>query len=498
MWIGRALKNRFVLVSELGRGGMGVVYMALDRRRETIPGVDPYVAVKLLREEFVNRPDALRVLQREFFSAQSLAHPNIVNVYHFDADGGCFFMTMELLRGESLRNRFRRDASAVPLDKASDLIRAMAAGLTHAHEHDIVHCDFKPANVFLCEDGEVRILDFGIAKASRTDAFDGGFMAATPGYATREILEGGSVDPRDDMYAFACVCYQLLTGSHPFEGCSAVEAAENGMVPKPIRGLTRSQWHAFEKALAFKRNNRTGSIRKFLKGLGIDQPKPPSRTALVGIAAFVVGAFAASLFGPRLLSGPGSEETSPETVLDTSAGIGVPEPAVSVAEPVSTSRVTDSVTVVQDRPAESAESAESAEAGETGEAVRTTAASRTRVPEAGADGPVEFGLVADRYTVSEGFAALPLTLRRNGGVDDEATVAWRTSDGSATAGSDYAGFDWTVETFGPGEMNRSIYVPIISDSIAEPSEVFYVELRAGGAGEIAGVGRASVTILDDD
>ncbi|MDX1435069.1 MAG: serine/threonine-protein kinase, partial [Gammaproteobacteria bacterium] len=210
---GDRLRNRFELLSKLGEGGMGAVWKGKDLLKEEAKDRNPYVAIKLLQKNFKEHPDAFIALQRETAKQQRLAHPNVATVFSFDrdADSGAVFMTMDLLEGESL-DHFIHDMppGGLPEEEAMSIIKQLAAGLAYAHKNGLVHSDLKPGNCFLTRDGTVKLLDFGIARASKTklDAegvttlFDPGELGAiTPAYATIEMFEGMPPDPRDDIYA---------------------------------------------------------------------------------------------------------------------------------------------------------------------------------------------------------------------------------------------------------------------------------------------------------
>ncbi len=287
--LGSVLKGRFELVEELGRGGMGVVYKALDRRSGD--GKDRrYVALKVLNEEFKRHPLAVRSLQREARKAQKLAHPNIVTVFDFDRDGGNVFMVMELLSGRGLDEVIRdRGHGGLPTQRALEIVKALGAALSYAHEQGIVHCDFKPSNAFITEQGVVKVLDFGIARAAPVRAergektiFDAGQLGAiSPPYASLEMLNHEEPDVRDDVYALACVSYELLTGRHPFNRIDAAKAQATGLQPIPVRTLARSQWQALRQGLAFTRADRTATVDAFVSQL-VERPR---RTAWWVVAA---------------------------------------------------------------------------------------------------------------------------------------------------------------------------------------------------------------------
>ncbi|RBE79188.1 serine/threonine protein kinase, partial [Xanthomonas oryzae pv. oryzae] len=146
--VGMLLKARFLLVREIGRGGMGVVYLARDERKVEARDRHPYIAVKVLNDDFRRHPDSLIALQRESRRAQSLAHDHIVRVYDFDKDGAIVFMTMEYIEGDDLRGLIRsRLGEGMPLAEAWPLIEGMGRALQRAHAAGIVHSDFKPGNV---------------------------------------------------------------------------------------------------------------------------------------------------------------------------------------------------------------------------------------------------------------------------------------------------------------------------------------------------------------
>jgi hypothetical protein len=262
--VGAILKNRFVLDREIGRGGMGVVYRAVDRRRLEAAHDQPYVALKLLTGDVRRSPDALRALEAEARRAQELAHPNIVNIYDFDRDGAHVFIAMELLEGRPLDVVLREKADGVGFEASRPIVEGLCAGLAYAHGRGVVHCDLKPANVFVEASGGVKLLDFGIATAGWAGGFDlASLNAYTLAYASPEMLQGAPRDPRDDVYALGCLIYVVLTGRHPFERASALEARDRGMTPKRPPRLPGPAWTALRGALALERGERIKSAGVF-------------------------------------------------------------------------------------------------------------------------------------------------------------------------------------------------------------------------------------------
>ncbi len=272
------LKERFVLEKVLGAGGMGVVYKAKDLVKVEAGDKDPYLAVKVLGDEFKEHPEAFIALQRESRKTQRIAHPNIVNVHDFDRDGDTVFMTMEYLEGQPLDELIRKyKSTGLPTEDADSILKSICQALIYAHQQNIIHSDFKPGNIFVTDSGDTKVFDFGIARAvakaehyeenlEDKTIFDAGDLGAlTPAYASSEMLDGKEPDVRDDIYALGCVAYELFTGSHPFNKVPADEAKKQKLKPKRINHISRRQWKVIEKALAFERENRIETVKDFLQ-----------------------------------------------------------------------------------------------------------------------------------------------------------------------------------------------------------------------------------------
>jgi serine/threonine protein kinase len=302
---GSVLKERFELMDVLGEGGMGKVYKARDLLKVEAKDKNPYIAVKTLTGDFKQHPESFIALQRESSKAQRLAHPNIATVYDFDRDGGTVYMTMELMEGDELAKYIKHlPAGGLPVPEAMNIIKQLCDGLAYAHSKQLVHSDFKPGNAFLTKDGTVKLLDFGIARASKTrkdtvgetTVFDPGQLGAlTPAYATVEMFEGIDPDPRDDIYALAAVAYELLTGKHPFNKLSAPKVLEKGLKPAPIAKLTARQNKALFKALALRREERTLSVEEFWDS--IRPRKSRTKQIAAGVVAGII-ILTAALYSP--------------------------------------------------------------------------------------------------------------------------------------------------------------------------------------------------------
>jgi eukaryotic-like serine/threonine-protein kinase len=284
---------------------MGTVYKALDLRKLEASDRRPYIAIKVLNLQFRGNPKSLIALQREAKKAQALGHRNIVTVYDFDRDGPVVYLTMEYLSGKPLSRILRApDFKGLPYAEALPIFKGMANALAYAHERGFVHCDFKPANVFLTDTGEVKVIDFGIARVfqrpeEETDAtiFDPGSLGAlTPAYASPEMLEHREPDPRDDIYALGCTTYELLTGRHPFDRVPASQGRSSGLKPQRPDGLGSRQWRALRSSLEFEREARMPTVTQFLQEFGEPQKRSGMSGAAVraAISAGVLAAVAAA------------------------------------------------------------------------------------------------------------------------------------------------------------------------------------------------------------
>jgi eukaryotic-like serine/threonine-protein kinase len=207
---GRILDGRYQLGSLLGAGGMASVYLATDRVLQR------QVAVKVLRPSDVQDAVFVERFRREARAAARLSHPNIVAVFDSGFDAGLHYLVMEYVVGESLAQLLHRQGRLAPL-RAVELAIQVCAALAAAHAQGLVHRDIKPANVLVGPDGQVKVTDFGIVKASAATTLTGtGMVLGTAAYLSPEQAQGHPVDARSDLYGLGCVLYELLCGSPPF------------------------------------------------------------------------------------------------------------------------------------------------------------------------------------------------------------------------------------------------------------------------------------------
>jgi serine/threonine protein kinase/Tfp pilus assembly protein PilF len=217
----------YQVLAPLGAGGMGDVYRAKDSR------LDREVAIKVLPEPFARDPSRLARFEREVKAVAALSHPNILAIHDYGTEQGVCFAVMELLEGETLRQRLRQ--AALPWRKTVQIGMAIADGLAAAHAKGIIHRDLKPENVFLTTDGRVKILDFGLARVEAQPsvsvatgpyqpALTGeGEVMGTVGYMSPEQVRGQVADARSDIFALGCVLYEMVSGQRPFARATAAD-----------------------------------------------------------------------------------------------------------------------------------------------------------------------------------------------------------------------------------------------------------------------------------
>src|SRR6201987_2730560 len=279
---GQLLGGRYRIERELGEGGMGVVYLVAD---EQVPG--ERFAIKVLKEEL--RPEALASLREEVRKTRKLSHQNIVDVHSVNVDGRQLYVLMESLEGKSLDKLLDEEfGRGMPFSHARPIIEDVGAALGNAHDHNVIHSDLKPANIFLTTSGRTKLLDFGIARVSRGPLLNAvtGQRALTPAYASCEMLKGKEADRRDDIYSFACVIYEMLCGERPFAELNALEARDARAQPAPLAVLSAPQNGALAQALAFDREERTASVEKLLEALAaLEPPRTPLAVLLGGAAS---------------------------------------------------------------------------------------------------------------------------------------------------------------------------------------------------------------------
>ncbi len=221
--------GRYEVIERVGRGGMGVLYRGRD------PVLDREVAIKVMAGDFSTDEAARTRFFREARASARLQHRNIVTVYEFAEDNGSPYIAMEFLRGQSLAQRLQT-GSPMPLVQKLDIVIQLLTGLHYAHEQGIVHRDVKPPNIWLLDDGTIKLLDFGIAKIAASTMTSAGSVLGSAFYMAPEQVAGREVDGRADVFAAGVVLYEMLSGHRPFEAESptAVMLKIINEEPQPI------------------------------------------------------------------------------------------------------------------------------------------------------------------------------------------------------------------------------------------------------------------------
>ena len=223
---GLTFAGRYLIIEELGRGGMGRVYRAIDKL------IDDEIALKLISPEIAADRRTLEQFGRELKIARRIVHKNVVRMHDLSEDRGIHFITMEYVPGQDLKGLMRQ-AGRLTVAKAIVLAGQVCRGLAEAHRLGIVHRDLKPGNIMIDREGNARIMDFGLALSFAGDQSGEVGLAGTPAYMSPEQLDGREVDPRADIYAVGVILYEMLTGRRPFMGETPADiiAKHNGEPP---------------------------------------------------------------------------------------------------------------------------------------------------------------------------------------------------------------------------------------------------------------------------
>jgi hypothetical protein len=222
-----ALSQRYEILAEAGHGSMGNVYKARDRETREV------VALKLLKPEIASDQTMIERFKNELLFARKITHKNVCRVHEFNRIGPVAYTSMEFVEGESLRSVLNR-FGGLPIRKAIDIAGQICSGLKEAHAQGIVHRDLKPENVMIDGQGNVKIMDFGIARSMEAVTRLTGSMVGTPAYMAPEQVAGKSVDYRTDIYSLGLILYEIFTGAQAFQAENAVAVALKQMRESPI------------------------------------------------------------------------------------------------------------------------------------------------------------------------------------------------------------------------------------------------------------------------
>jgi serine/threonine protein kinase len=488
--IGRVLRGRYVLEQRLGSGSKGTVFKALDRYRADLPEAQQYVAIKILHAAINdnNREKLLAKLRQEFHCVQMLSHRNIVNVFELDRDGDVDFFTMEYLDGELLTGVMARlHPLLLSRPQAWAIIREIGSGLEHAHARNVVHADLKPHNIMITRSGEVRILGFGASTVS----------TMTPAYACCELLEGRPADPRDDIYALACLTYELLAGTHPFQRRRSTEARDLGIVPKRPAELGLRQWRAIVTGLSWHRAGRSVSVHAWIKKLdtarvaleqlprSYDLQSAPARSrpgapSFRATALFVVLLITVtfSVYVARLTPNGHRSAGSLAPVAAPTAMKAGPQEAAPVNAP----------------PADAPPATQPPQSPVANDGRRDV--NHSKLPTELTDPIV---VTANSYRVRSGEHFAEIRVHRSPRLGSDTRFVWWTEAASAKPGVDYVPQEKATQSFPKGKSSTSFFVKLVPNASRAQPEVFYVAIAEAHHTSASGqVTRAPVWLPPND
>lgn len=270
---GSTFAGRYQIIEEIGSGGMGKAYKVLDKE------INAKIALKLIKPEIASDKKTIERFRNELKTARDISHKNICRMYDLNKEEDSYYITMEYVDGQNLRALIRQTGH-LAVGTALNIAKQVCEGLSEAHRLGIVHRDLKPSNVMIDQNGNARIMDFGIARSLESRGITGaGVMIGTPEYMSPEQAEAKDIDQRSDIYSFGVILYEMLTGKVPFEGDTPLSIAVkhkteyppdpslyNAQIPNHLR---RVILHCLEKDKG-KRYQNTGELLLDLKNVEKD------------------------------------------------------------------------------------------------------------------------------------------------------------------------------------------------------------------------------------
>lgn len=294
---GTILLGRYMLMRQIGQGGTSSVYRVRDML--AVLGGDEsesHIAAKIVKVPPASASNhEQQMMLREALTTRHLAHPNILKVYDYHQDGDLYFVTMELIEGESLADLVaRKPNKKLAYKQVKAIISAVAAGLTEAHQNGVIHSDVKPSNILISESGEIKVIDFATAR-SYIDArvkgqkIDDGanYYGFTLAYASPQTIADEPASPSDDVFSLACIVYELLSGKHPYARKPTSTIAKKYVPPRP-KEIGLFQWLVLRKGLSLVASKRYSSVNEFVSRLFFAKNLLSYATVFTGVAVGLV------------------------------------------------------------------------------------------------------------------------------------------------------------------------------------------------------------------
>jgi tetratricopeptide (TPR) repeat protein/tRNA A-37 threonylcarbamoyl transferase component Bud32 len=273
---GSTFADRYQIIEEIGRGGMGRIYKAYDTE------IDEKVALKLIKPEVAADKGTIERFRNEMKFARQVGHRNVSRMFDLGKHEGTYYITMEYVPGEDLKSFIRR-IGQLPVGKAVSIAMQVADGLKEAHLQGVIHRDLKPRNVIIDREGNAKIMDFGIARSLKSEGMtEKGIMVGTPEYMSPEQTETRDVDQRSDIYSLGILLFEMLTGRIPFEGETPLSIAIKQKTEKPPRPeefnprIPDDLSHLILKCMEKDPANRYQSAEEILSALGLIEQELPS------------------------------------------------------------------------------------------------------------------------------------------------------------------------------------------------------------------------------
>ncbi len=308
---GSIVADRYEIVDTRGEGGMGTVYLAHDRF------LDETVAIKMLRASFAGTAEALARFRSEIKLARKVTHKNVCRIHEYAEYGGLRFLSMEVITGTNLKDAVR-GTGGLSIEEVANIGVQVAKGLQAIHDRGIIHRDLKTANIMRGEGGEVRLLDFGIAKHGGDDEEEGltaaGDALGTPEYMSPEQARGHTLEFQSDLYSMGIVLFELVTGELPFKGESSLDTLiQQIQAPPPLARVPEAIRPVIAKALAKDVSDRYASAR----GIGADLRVVAQQAAEEGFDEIIdADDLVLPIVGKASIPGPPIEDTNEEFVVE--------------------------------------------------------------------------------------------------------------------------------------------------------------------------------------